>query len=173
MSDVLVVIDVQQELVDALEPARREELLGTLVPLLDQARANGLPIVYVRHDGQPQELVPGTPGWEIPSAIAPRAGEPIVDKRHGNAFQETNLSEVLAGYEADHLIAAGMQTDFCVTKTITEAGRRGYRVTLVEDAHATYPSGGKSEGEIREAMHDDTRSWGGRIVPAAELFAQE
>jgi len=171
MSDVLIVIDVQQQLVDELEAARREELLGTLVPLLEQARASGLPVVYVRHDGRPQELIPGTPGWEIASAIAPREGEPIVDKRHGDAFKETNLADVLAGYQAEHLIATGMQTDFCVTKTITEAGRRGYRVTLVEDAHATYPSDGKSEQQIREAMHDDTRSWGGRIVPAAELFA--
>jgi nicotinamidase-related amidase len=171
MADVLLVIDVQRALLEELPPARREELLATLVPLLERARAEGTPVVYVRHDGSPGELIPGTPEWEIGSEIAPRAGEPIVDKRFGDAFVETNLEDVLSGLEADHLIATGMQTDFCVNATIGGAVQRGYRVTLVADAHATCASGGKTEEQIREAMHEQTRARGAQVVPAAELSA--
>jgi nicotinamidase-related amidase len=170
MSDVLLIIDVQQALLDELAPPRRAELLQTLVSVLDRARAKGLPVVYVRHDGSPDELVPGTPGWQIGSEIAPRAGEPIVDKRFGDAFVETTLSDVLAELDADHLIAAGMQTDYCVNATIGGAAERGFRITLVADGHATYPSNGKTEQEIRDEMHARTQSRGARIAPAAELF---
>jgi nicotinamidase-related amidase len=170
MSDVLLIIDVQRALLDELAAPRRAELLQTLVPLLDRARASGLPVVFVRHDGSPEELIPGTPAWEIGSEIAPRAGEPIVDKRFDNAFEQTTLTDILAALDADHLITAGMQTDHCVNATIGGAAERGFRITLVADGHATSASNGKSEQEIRDEMHARTLTRGARITPAAELF---
>jgi nicotinamidase-related amidase len=64
-----------------------------------------------------------------------------------------------------------MQTDYCVNATIGGAAERGFRITLVEDGHATFPSNGKSEAEIRNEMHARTISRGARIAPANELFA--
>jgi len=168
VADVLLVIDVQRALLDELGPARGEELLSTLVPLLERARAGRLPVVYVRHDGSPHELIPGTPAWEIASAIAPRAGEPIVDKRSPDAFAGTNLADVLAQLDADHLIITGMQTDVCVNATISTAAERGYRLTLVADAHATSTA---NEHQVREAMHAATAARGVRVGAAGELFA--
>ncbi len=167
MSNVLLVIDVQRALLDEIGPARAGELLANLVPLLDKARSNGLPVVFVRHDGSPSELVPGTPDWEIASEIAPRAGEPIVDKRFGDAFVETNLTDVLAKLDAKNLIATGMQTDFCVAKTVGGALERGYAVTVIQDAHATSTP---NEPQVRDAMHETVRSRGARVIPAADLF---
>ncbi len=171
MKEVLLVVDVQRALLDELTPARRAEFLATLVPLVERARSTKIPVVYVRHDGSPSELIPGTPQWEIGSEIAPRAGESIVDKRFGDAFAQTKLKDVLAALDADHLIVTGMQTDFCVNATVGGATERGYRVTLVADAHATFPSNGKSESEIRDAMHEETRARGARIVSAIDVFA--
>jgi nicotinamidase-related amidase len=171
MSDVLLVIDVQQALVDYLAAERRDALLGTLRDLIGRARETGVPVVYVRHDGSPEELVPGTPGWEIARDIAPREGEPIVEKRHGDSFEETPPSDVLAGYGAKHVIAAGMQSDYCVAATIRGAAARGYDVTLVEDAHATYPDRGLTEDEIHAELHADARMRGITLKPAAVVFA--
>jgi nicotinamidase-related amidase len=171
MADALLVIDVQQALVDELPAERRAEFLGTFGSVIEKARSAAVPVVYVRHDGSPDELVPGTAQWQIASEIAPRAGEPIVDKRFGDAFEQTNLSEVLAAAGADSLIVTGMQTDYCVTKTIGGAVNRKFRVSLVEDAHATWASNGRSEPEIREDMHRDSRDRGVTLVRAAEIFA--
>jgi nicotinamidase-related amidase len=170
MADVLLVIDVQQALVDELAMERRAALLGTLQGLLGRARARGVPVVYVRHDGSPDELIRGTPGWQIASEIAPSEGEPVVDKRFSDSFRETPLAGVLAQYGADHVIAAGMQTDFCVAATVREAAQRGYAVTLVDDGHATYASAGRSEEEIRAEMHADVRARGVALRPAGALF---
>jgi nicotinamidase-related amidase len=170
MAKALLVIDVQRVLVDALDPQRRAAFLGTLGGLLERARGSGVPVVYVRHDGGAEELTPGTPEWEIAAEIAPRPGEPIVDKRFSDAFRETNLAAVLGELGADSVVACGMQTEYCVDATIREAERRGYHVTLVADGHATYAAEGASEEQIRAQVHRVARGRAGRIVPAAELF---
>jgi len=170
MSTALLVIDVQQQLIEELAPQRGAEYLATLAALLADARKSGTPLVYVRHDGSPEELVPGTPGWEIAAAIAPRPGEPIVDKRYRDAFRETNLDQVLSGLGVDQVIVCGMQSEFCVDATLREAERRGYRVTLVADGHATSAGGGLSEEQIRNHVHRVADGRVAEIVPAAELF---
>ncbi|HTJ27194.1 MAG TPA: cysteine hydrolase family protein [Candidatus Limnocylindria bacterium] len=168
MATVLLVIDVQRALVDYLPAERRAAFLATLGPLIDRARAAAIPVVYVRHADE--ELIPGTLGWDVASEIAPRADEPIVEKRFRDAFRETTLADVLAGLGADHVVVCGMQTEFCVDATLREAERRGYGVTLVADGHATYDVEDAREEQIRAQVN---RVAAGlvRIVPAAELFA--
>lgn len=171
MATVLLVVDVQQALVDALPAARREELLSTLACLIARARVAGTPVVYVRHEDE--ELVAGTPPWEIAGAIAPHAGDPSVTKRFRDAFRETDLRQVLDGFAADHLVVCGMQTEFCIDATIREAERRGYDVTLVADGHATYAVDGASEQQIRAQVHRVARGSVARIVPSDALFVPD
>ena len=61
--------------------------------------------------------------------------EPLVDKRYGDAFEGTDLEDVLAGLGVGLLVVAGAETDACVHSTIYGAFARGYDVTLVSDAH--------------------------------------
>jgi len=170
MAAALLVIDVQRALLDELAPDRSAAFVDTLKHVLEDARATGCPVVYVRHDGSPYELLPGTPGWEVATEIAPLPGEPIVEKRFRDAFRETNLADVLSTLGVDELFVSGMQTEFCVDATVREAERRGFRVTLVEDAHATSPGGGLTEEQIRSHMHRVLRDEIARIVPSGELF---
>jgi nicotinamidase-related amidase len=136
--------------------------------LLERARRANVPVVYVRHNDD--ELQLGTKEWEIAGEIAPRPGEPIVDKQYRDAFRQTDLAHVLARLGADQVVVCGMQTEFCIDATIREADRRGLRVTLVEDAHATYPAEGATEEQIRRQIHRVARGSVAAIVPAAELF---
>jgi nicotinamidase-related amidase len=171
MATAVLIIDVQRTLVEALEPARRAALISTLEELLARARAGGFPVVYVRHDGGETELTPGTAGWEIAPEIAPNATEPVVDKRFCDAFRDTNLAGVLEGLEADHVVIAGMQTEYCIDSTVREAERRGFEVTLVADGHATYAAAGLTEDQIRAHVHRVAAGIA-RIVPAAGVFAR-
>jgi nicotinamidase-related amidase len=171
MTTALLIVDVQRSLVDELAPTRRAALLKTLAEVLAHARGRQTPIVFIRHDDGGGPLAAGSPGWEIAHEIAPRAGEPIIDKRFRDAFRETRLADVLAQRSADHVIIGGMQTEFCIDSTIREAERRGFRVTLIADGHATYAADGLSEDQIRAHVHRVAREEIAQIVPAAELLA--
>ena len=100
MAAALLVIDVQRELVDGLPPPRRAAFVEIVRSLLHSARAAGVPVVYVRHDGGPGGLMPDTPGWQIAAEVAPAGGERIVDKRFRDAFRETNLAALVPSSNA-------------------------------------------------------------------------
>ena len=170
MDTALVVIDVQNELVAALAEQRRAEFLQTLDALINRARASGTPLVYVRHNDDYLKANP--PLWEIAPEIAPKEGEPIVDKTFRDSFRETNLDDVLTRLGVKHLVLCGMQTEFCVDATTREAERRGYRVTLVEDGHATYADGGLTEEQIRNHVNRVARGDVASIVPSSDLFVE-
>jgi len=169
MATALLVVDVQTALTDWLAAERRRDFLATLRELIARARAAGIPVVYVRH-GDEEDLIAGTAGWEITARIAPRPDEPIVDKRFRDAFRETTLAGVLERRSVERLVVCGMQSEFCVDATIREAERRGYRVTLVSDGHATYSSDDLSEEQIRGNVHRIARGEVAEIVAAEDLF---
>ena len=167
MPTALIVIDVQNDLVDALPAERRADLLDAIGALVRQARQSGTPVVYVRHNEDDGPLRVQTPPWEIAAAIAPSDGEPVVDKRFGDAFQETDLAGVLSARDAGEVVLCGMQSDFCVDATARGAVKRGYRVTVVEDAHATYGNGAKTERDIIDDLHERWRGEGITLAPRA------
>jgi nicotinamidase-related amidase len=69
--------------------------------------------------------------------LAPSDGEPRIEKRYGDAFEDTSLETVLAQLRVGRLVIAGAQTDQCIRCTLHGALARGYDATLVSDAHTT------------------------------------
>ena len=127
----LVVIDVQQGVVD--EAYRRDVVVGNIGALVDKARDEGVPVVWVQHSDA--ELNQGSDAWQYVPELVPSADEPLVHKSHGDAFEGTDLEQVLAAAGIGHLVVAGAESDACIRSTIHGAFTRGYDVTLVGDAH--------------------------------------
>ncbi|OGA72677.1 MAG: isochorismatase [Betaproteobacteria bacterium RIFCSPLOWO2_12_FULL_67_28] len=103
-------------------------------------RARGLPVLHVRHlSVRPGAtfFLPGTEGAEIHASVAPRAGEPVVEKNFPNGFRGTDLKARLERAGVQHLVVAGMMTHQCVDASVRQANDHGYRVTLLADACAT------------------------------------
>ncbi len=140
-----MVIDVQQGLVSPpAGPPLHEApaLLGRIGQLLSAARAQGLPVVFVRHDGgRGDDLEAGTAGWQLHAALGARPDEPVVEKRHADSFRGTDLSAVLRARGIERLILCGAQSDFCVDTTCRRAASEGFDVVLVGDAHSTVHNG--------------------------------
>lgn len=141
MTRVLVIVDIQRDyfpggaypLVGADAAAERAAVL-----LADQ-RAVGAPVIHVRHESREPGagmLVPGTPGGEIDSRVAPLAGEAVVPKAHPNAFLETPLNDLLRGAAASEVLIVGMQSSMCVDATVRAASDLGFAVTVAADACA-------------------------------------
>src|SRR5688500_17284194 len=139
MSRALLVIDVQVGIVEGppavYEPERLIEKIGAL---LERARAAGVPVVFVQHEGSPGHRVAvGSRGFPIHPRVAPREGEPVVRKRECDAFYETDLDDVLRARGVKELVIAGLMTQYCVDTTCRRAFSMGYDVTLASDAHST------------------------------------
>jgi nicotinamidase-related amidase len=129
----LLVVDVQTGVVAGAHA--RDEVVGNIAALVDKARRDGVPVVWVQHFSE--ELVKGEERWRIVPELAPGEAEPLVEKAYGDAFEETRLEDVLAELGVGRLVVAGAQTDACIRSTLHGALARGYDALLVSDAHTT------------------------------------
>jgi nicotinamidase-related amidase len=83
-------------------------------------------------------LVAGEPGNQIVPALAPAAGEVVIDKPGKGAFYATPLHEVLQRRGITHLVFMGVTTEVCVQTSMREANDRGYDCLLLEDCTESY-----------------------------------
>ncbi|WP_299950840.1 isochorismatase family protein [uncultured Modestobacter sp.] len=127
----LVVIDVQQGVV--AEAPRRDQVVGSISSLVDRARGEGVPVVWVQHSDD--ELLRGSDDWQYVPELVRAESEPLVHKSFGDSFEGTDLESVLAAAGVGRLVVAGAESDACIRSTIHGAFTRGYDVTLVGDAH--------------------------------------
>ena len=176
----LLIVDVQVGMFTSTPPVfRGAEVLAVISGLLEKARGAGVPVIYVQHDGSEPEspIRPSCPGWPIHPQIAPRAGEPVVHKRHWDAFQETRLAAELQSRGIKRLVLAGIQSDYCVDTTCRRAVSLGYDVTLAADGHTTWDSaafwaGSGDSTSAAQIIAHHNRVLGddfARVLPASEI----
>lgn len=172
----LVVIDVQVGVVDwPAIGAEGEAVLANINALLAQARATGVPVIYVQDNDMGEPV--GSPGWQIHPAIAPQPGEPVVNKLACDAFYETTLTDELTERGITRLVVCGCRSQYCIDTSCRSAVARGYDVTLVSDAHMTMENGVLSAAQI--IAHTNQTLWGFgndkhevTILPTSEVALQ-
>ena len=112
-------------------------------------------------------LVRGEPGNQIINALAPIAGEWVIDKPGKGMFFGTGLHGRLNTAGITHLIFAGVTTEVCVQSSMREANDRGYRCLLIEDATESYfPA-------FKQATLDMITAQGGIVGRVTSLSALE
>lgn len=127
-----------------------EQVVPNLGRLLGGCRARGIPAVFTRLVGDetvdgsvvPQAAATGL--WaaagsteaEFLPELAPRSGEPVLDKTTVCAFTGTALDGVLRTRHVRHLILAGVLANEAVARTAQSASDRGYEVVVPSDACA-------------------------------------
>ncbi|WP_074308173.1 isochorismatase family protein [Micromonospora cremea] len=100
----MLVIDLQVDVV--AECVDRDGVLSRTAALIDRARVERVPVVFVQH--QDTDLQPGTAGWQLADGIAPAPGEPVVSKEYRDSFAGTGLEGVLAELEVSHLVVGSV-----------------------------------------------------------------
>jgi nicotinamidase-related amidase len=130
----LVVIDVQKGVV--ANAHQRDDVIGNISTLVDKARSEDVPVIWVQHNSD-DDLPQGSDQWQYVDELQRADSEPLVHKRYGDAFEDTDLESQLAALGVGRLVVAGAQTDECIRSTIHGAFTRGYDAILVGDAHTT------------------------------------
>jgi biuret amidohydrolase len=156
----LVVIDLQE---DYTGPQARkrfrdgDRIVGVSNALLEQARAQGLPVIFVQNVVENPVIAwmvggvnaPGAPGTEMDRRLARIPGCRTLTKTRSDAFSNPELDALLRGQQVNHLLITGLDAAYCVNATARGALNRGYAVTLYTDGIAT--ESGKKVEELAEA----------------------
>ena len=164
--DALIVIDVQTALVEA-HPSDEERFIASVAALIEACRCNGVPVVYVLHDGGAgDELERGTDGWRAYSAVAPQGGEPCVGKRFNSAFRRTGLHEMLPVPRCEAPRHVRHADGVLLRASVRVAFELGFEVTVPREAVTTFDSEFAS-GTALTAYFED-RIWDSRYARVLE-----
>ncbi|WP_413560365.1 cysteine hydrolase family protein [Bdellovibrio sp. HCB209] len=151
LNTALLIVDVQVNMFSLNNPVHEpDDLLENLQKLLFLARASGTQVIFVQNNGEagePDET--RTEGWLLHPELEIENGDLIVQKKLAEPFTDTELHKLLQSKGIHKLIVAGLQSEFCIESTCRKAAELGYGVTLVSDAHSTYPS---SEGSAEQII---------------------
>jgi len=180
MKTALLVIDIQKdyfpggkmELVNPLEAAKKVYMI------LQCFREHGGHHVHIQHIALKPDatfFVKGTEGSDIHDSVAHFEGEPIVYKHYPNSFRETNLLEVLKGWNIERVVVTGMMTHMCVDATVRAAADYGFQVWVAEDACATrdlkYGETTIPAEHVHKAFLAALKSYG-QVMSSEQIIAQ-
>jgi nicotinamidase-related amidase len=153
----LVLIDLQNEYVAG--PIALPEANAAITSagrLLARARSSGTAVFHVAHKGRSGGLFDrAAERGAIVDALAPRAGEPVMEKELPNAFAGTDLQARLTATGRKNIILAGLMTHMCISSTARAALDLGFRVTIDAASCATRDLPDGRGGTIAAAtIHD-------------------
>ena len=142
MKTALLLIDIQNdyfsggkhELVNPLEAAKKTY---SLLQCFREHDGHHVHIQHISKSPTATFFISGDRGTDIHDSVAHFEGEPIVYKHFPNSFRETNLLELLNGWEVERVVITGMMTHMCVDATARAAADFGFQVIVAEDACAT------------------------------------
>ena len=126
---VLVVVDVQERLVPAIDPELYERSLKNMKIVIEAAATLGLPILLT-------EQYPKGLGKTVPEVAKAFEGRPHqrIEKVSFSCARDEGFLAALSQYGRRQAILAGMETHVCVYQTSVDLINAGYEVFVLDDA---------------------------------------
>lgn len=173
----VIVVDMMNEFVEEgaiLETPMAREFVPNIKRTVDQSRALGAPIVYLKQRNRRSGLDAGglaniTPQimegtahneghqTEIYPELAPEPEDVVVEKQTYNGFFNTELDTVLRGLGVSNVAITGVATHICNDSTMRGAFFRGYNVVAIEDCSATFDITDQGWGDV--SAEEINRVW--------------
>lgn len=139
----LIVIDMQNGLFKGQEkPCNDQAILSNIIKLINKARLDHLPIIFIRHVGLlGTPLAPDSSMTQLISELPVDFSQDIViEKMSPSCFKGTVLKGMLEQLNVNEIIISGMKTEYCVDTTVRAGSDCGFQVTLISDAHTAFDS---------------------------------
>jgi len=124
---VLVVVDVQERLFNAMDAERRDDMVANVKILVSAARRLGVPVLVT-------EQYPKGLGRTLPEVRTLLGETPAFEKTAFSCAGADGFMDRLRGLGTDHVLLAGIEAHVCVLLTALDLLTRGLRVSIVADA---------------------------------------
>jgi nicotinamidase-related amidase len=125
----VLIIDVQERLVPAIEPVALARVLKYSKALVGAAREMGIPVIGTEQ--YPKGLGP------MVKEIAELLPAPSLTKTTFSCAADEGIANALAATGRKQVIVAGMETHVCVFQTVRDLVEKGYEVHVCADAVAS------------------------------------
>lgn len=126
-SPVLVVVDVQERLFNAMDAERRDDMVANVKILVSAARRLDVPVLVT-------EQYPKGLGRTLPELRALLGDAPPFEKTAFSCAGASGFVARLCALGADHVILTGIEAHVCVLITALDLLSQGLRVSIVADA---------------------------------------
>jgi GrpB-like predicted nucleotidyltransferase (UPF0157 family) len=88
-------------------------------------RGSGFKIIFVQHNNS--QLKNGSSNWEIDNRIDKQVKDLVIQKKHGNAFQDTDLKATLQDFGIKSITVGGLVSHGCVKATCLGGLSEGFK----------------------------------------------
>ncbi len=123
------VIDANAQLLAAFRAAALPVFFTTVV-----YRDAGQARVFRQRIAALNLLQPDSPWIEVDPALAPQAGEVVIEKCWASSFFATDLQQRLRAQRVDSLVVTGLTTSGCVRATVVDGLQHEYPVVVPREA---------------------------------------
>jgi nicotinamidase-related amidase len=124
---VLVVVDVQERLFNAMDAERRDDMVANVKILVSAARRLDVPVLVT-------EQYPKGLGRTLPELRTLLGDTPPFEKTAFSCAGADGFMDRLRALGSDHVILTGIEAHVCVLLTALDLLTRGLRVSIVADA---------------------------------------
>lgn len=127
-NSLLLIIDVQEKLVNALD---KNIIVKRVSNLVKSARLLNLPVVVTEQYPKGLGATVQDVSSEFPDDTA------VFEKTSFNALEADGVLEKIKSYDKKQIVICGIETHICVHQTVAALLREGYEVYVAKDACAS------------------------------------
>ena len=132
----LILIDIQNGLTKKKTLYNESIFFDTINTLIKSYRDSDFKIVFVQHNNN--QLKDGSSDWEIDNRIDKQENDCVIQKKHENAFQDTDLKETLTNFGICSITVCGLVSHGCVKATCFGGLSEGFEVSLLKNGHTNW-----------------------------------
>ena len=132
----LILIDIQNGLTKRKSLYNEKLFFDIINSAIKNYRDSDSKIIFVQHNNN--QLKSGTFDWEIDNRLDKDENDIVIQKKHGNAFQKTDLKTILLDLAVDAITIGGLVSHGCVKSTCLGGLAEGFKISLLKNGHTNW-----------------------------------
>ena len=145
----LLVVDIQAGLMEK-NIFNRESFIITVNNAIVSNRNKGNKVIFIQHNNKMLEY--NKDSWKIFNLLDQKINDIYVQKKHGNAFEDTNLKSILNESGIEEIIVCGLVSNGCIKATCIGAIEEGLKVQAIKNGHSNW---NKKAQEIIHTINEE------------------